>query len=55
VGHSFEEPIVPYDHAGYAQVAEALDMRIATGENDYTKYAFADLIASLTQLSAHAA
>ncbi len=41
----FEEPIVPYDHAGYAQVAEALDMRIATGENDYTKYAFADLIA----------
>ena len=40
-----EEPIVPYDHAGYAQVAEALEMRIATGENDYTKYAFADLIA----------
>jgi L-alanine-DL-glutamate epimerase-like enolase superfamily enzyme len=40
-----EEPIVPYDHAGYGQVAEALEMRIATGENDYTKYAFADLIA----------
>ncbi|HEV2275711.1 MAG TPA: mandelate racemase/muconate lactonizing enzyme family protein [Acidobacteriaceae bacterium] len=39
-----EEPIVPYDHAGYAQVAEALDMRVAGGENEYTKYAFADLI-----------
>lgn len=42
--HWFEEPIVPYDHAGYAQVAEALDIRIAAGENEYTKYSFADLI-----------
>ncbi len=41
----FEEPIVPYDHAGYAQVAQELDIRIACGENEYTKYAFADLIA----------
>jgi L-alanine-DL-glutamate epimerase-like enolase superfamily enzyme len=41
----FEEPIVPHDHAGYGQVAEALDIRIACGENEYTKYAFADLIA----------
>jgi L-alanine-DL-glutamate epimerase-like enolase superfamily enzyme len=40
----FEEPIVPYDHAGYAKVAEELDIRIACGENEYTKYAFADLI-----------
>ncbi len=40
----FEEPIVPYDHAGYAQVAQELDIRIACGENEYTKYAFADLI-----------
>ncbi len=39
-----EEPIVPYDHAGYAQVAEQLEIRIACGENEYTKYAFADLI-----------
>jgi L-alanine-DL-glutamate epimerase-like enolase superfamily enzyme len=40
----YEEPIVPYDHAGYAQVAEELDIRIACGENEYTKYSFADLI-----------
>ena len=40
----FEEPIVPYDHAGYAQVAQELDIPIACGENEYTKYAFADLI-----------
>ena len=40
----FEEPIVPYDHAGYAEVAEALDIWIACGENEYTKYSFADLI-----------
>jgi L-alanine-DL-glutamate epimerase-like enolase superfamily enzyme len=40
----FEEPIVPYDHAGYAKVADALDIRIATGENEYTKFACLDLI-----------
>ena len=33
----FEEPIVPYDHVGYAKVADELDIRIATGENEYTK------------------
>jgi L-alanine-DL-glutamate epimerase-like enolase superfamily enzyme len=40
----FEEPIVPHDHAGYAKVADALDIRIATGENEYTKFACLDLI-----------
>jgi L-alanine-DL-glutamate epimerase-like enolase superfamily enzyme len=40
----FEEPIVPYDHAGYARIAEELQIRIAGGENEYTKYGFADLI-----------
>jgi L-alanine-DL-glutamate epimerase-like enolase superfamily enzyme len=39
-----EEPIVPHDHRGYAQLAEELDIRIATGENEYTKYSFLDLI-----------
>jgi L-alanine-DL-glutamate epimerase-like enolase superfamily enzyme len=29
---------------GYAELAHQLDMRIATGENLATKYAFADLI-----------
>jgi L-alanine-DL-glutamate epimerase-like enolase superfamily enzyme len=40
----FEEPLVPYDHEGYAELARELDMRIATGENEYTKYAFLDLM-----------
>ncbi len=40
----FEEPLVPQDMEGFAMLAQELDMRIATGENLYTKYAFADLI-----------
>jgi L-alanine-DL-glutamate epimerase-like enolase superfamily enzyme len=40
-----EEPLPPQDMEGFAMLAQALDMRIATGENLNTKYAFADLIA----------
>lgn len=40
----FEEPLPPYDHVAYAELARELDIRIATGENEYTKYAYADLI-----------
>jgi L-alanine-DL-glutamate epimerase-like enolase superfamily enzyme len=40
-----EEPLPPDDMEGFAILAQALDMRIATGENLNTKYAFADLIA----------
>ena len=40
-----EEPQPPQDMEGFAILAQALDMRIATGENLNTKYAFADLIA----------
>jgi L-alanine-DL-glutamate epimerase-like enolase superfamily enzyme len=40
-----EEPLPPEDMEGFAMLAQALDMRIATGENLNTKYAFADLIA----------
>lgn len=39
-----EEPLPPQDMEGFALLAESLDMRIATGENLNTKYAFADLI-----------
>ncbi len=39
-----EEPLAPQDHAGYAELARELDIRIATGENEYTKYAYVDLI-----------
>ncbi|HXK06010.1 MAG TPA: mandelate racemase/muconate lactonizing enzyme family protein [Verrucomicrobiae bacterium] len=40
-----EEPLPPYDMEGFAGLAQALDIRIATGENLATKYQFADLIA----------
>lgn len=40
----YEEPLPPQDMDGYAELARDLDMRIATGENLNTKYAFADLI-----------
>lgn len=40
----YEEPLPPQDMDGYAELARELDMRIATGENLNTKYAFADLI-----------
>ena len=40
-----EEPLPPQDMEGFALLAQELDIRIATGENLNTKYAFADLIA----------
>ena len=40
-----EEPLPPYDMEGFAELAQALDIRIATGENLATKFQFADLIA----------
>jgi L-alanine-DL-glutamate epimerase-like enolase superfamily enzyme len=41
----YEEPLPPQEMDGYAELARELDIRIATGENLNTKYAFADLIA----------
>jgi L-alanine-DL-glutamate epimerase-like enolase superfamily enzyme len=41
----YEEPMPPQEMEGYALLAQELDIRIATGENLQTKYAFADLIA----------
>jgi len=41
----FEEPLPPHDVEGFSELAQTLDIRIATGENLATKYAFADLIA----------
>ena len=40
----YEEPLPPQDMEGFALLAQSLDMRIATGENLNTKYAFAELI-----------
>jgi L-alanine-DL-glutamate epimerase-like enolase superfamily enzyme len=39
----FEEPLRADDHAGLAELAGALDIRIATGENDFGKRQFRDL------------
>jgi L-alanine-DL-glutamate epimerase-like enolase superfamily enzyme len=40
----YEEPLPPYEKDGYAELARELDIRIAAGENEYTKYAFIDLL-----------
>ncbi len=40
----YEEPLVPHEKDGYAELARELDIRIATGENEYSKYAFLDLL-----------
>jgi D-arabinonate dehydratase/D-galactarolactone cycloisomerase len=39
----FEEPIPPDDHAGYAEMAKALDMPIAGGETEFTRFGFRQL------------
>ncbi len=41
----FEEPISPEDHDGYIEVTRALDMAVAGGENDFTRWGFRDVIA----------
>jgi D-arabinonate dehydratase len=39
-----EEPVWPWDHRGCAEVARALEIPVATGENVSTRYGFRDLI-----------
>jgi L-alanine-DL-glutamate epimerase-like enolase superfamily enzyme len=40
----FEEPVAPDDYAGSRKLARATSIPIATGENEYTRYGFRDLI-----------
>ena len=40
----FEEPVQAYDLAGSAVVANALDTPIASGETEYTRYGFHDML-----------
>jgi L-alanine-DL-glutamate epimerase-like enolase superfamily enzyme len=40
----YEEPLPPHEKEGYAELCRELDIRIAAGENEYTKYAFLDLL-----------
>ena len=39
-----EEPVLPDDVAGYAQIAAAVDTPIAGGEHEFTRYGFRELI-----------
>ena len=39
----FEEPVVPEDLSGYRRVRDALDVPIAGGEAEFTRYGFRDL------------
>src|SRR5437667_8152279 len=40
----FEEPVMPDDYEGHRKLAEKTTIPIATGENEYTRYGFRDLI-----------
>jgi D-galactarolactone cycloisomerase len=40
----YEEPVVPEDIAGYAEMREKLSMPIAGGENEHTLYGFRELL-----------
>ena len=40
----FEEPVMPDDLRGLARIARATRLPIATGENEYTRYGFRDLV-----------
>lgn len=40
----FEEPIAAHDYDGYAALAAAVDIPIAAGEQEYTRWQFRDLI-----------
>ncbi len=40
----YEEPLPPQERDGYAELARELDIRIATGENEYTRYGFLELL-----------
>lgn len=42
----YEEPLSPYDTAGLAELRRKLDVPIATGENEYTKWGFSDLLSA---------
>jgi D-galactarolactone cycloisomerase len=41
----FEEPVPPEDREGYRRVRQSLDIAIAGGEAEYTRWGFRDLIA----------
>jgi len=40
----FEEPVAHHDYSGLRRIADALDLPIAAGEQEYTRWHFRDLI-----------
>lgn len=42
----FEEPVLADDIQGLAEIRRAIDIPVATGEHEYTKYGFKELIAA---------
>jgi len=40
----YEEPVAQTDYAGYAKVVEAVDVPVAAGEHEYSRWQFRDLI-----------
>ncbi|MEE2752725.1 MAG: mandelate racemase/muconate lactonizing enzyme family protein [Candidatus Latescibacterota bacterium] len=42
----FEEPVAADDYEGHRRIAEKTTIPLATGENEYTRYGFRDLIAT---------
>ncbi len=42
--HWFEEPVAPEDKQGYRELCTALDINIAGGEAEFTRWGFRDLI-----------
>lgn len=40
----YEEPLPPHDVAGHADLRDELEVPIATGENEFTKWGFLDLL-----------
>jgi D-galactarolactone cycloisomerase len=40
----FEEPLAPDDLDGYAEMARALDMPIAGGETEFTRFGFREIL-----------
>lgn len=42
--HWFEEPVAPEDRKGYAELRARLDVNIAGGEAEFTRWGFRDLI-----------
>src|ERR1700754_2462845 len=42
----FEEAVQPDDYEGFQKIAAATTIPLATGENEYTKHGFRDLIAT---------